>query len=642
MLELLAPAQNKECAIAAINYGADAIYIGAQSFGARRKAGNSIEDIKEIVDYAHKFYVRVYVTINTILTDGEVMEAKKLIYELYKIGVDAIIIQDMGLLELDLPQIPVFASTQCDNRTLEKVKFLENVGFSRVILARELSLEQIGEICKNTDVEIETFIHGALCVSYSGQCYMSYANGGRSANRGGCAQPCRKKYTLTDEDGKIIAKDKYLLSLKDFSAAAHIKKLAEAGVTSFKIEGRLKGVEYVKNVVGFYRQLIDDFAKKTSSGKVFLDFEPDIEKSFNRGYTDYSLSCPPVRGKVVRRTGRGVRSETKDDKCIYNFDTPKSIGKKVGKVTKVGKNYFEYSGEALNPQDGLCYFENGELKGFLVNKVEGNKIYPAISRLPDKLCCTNAPSKNTPLSPFGHFPPQGAQEKASQMPNVQTILFRNQDVKFEKQLANSKTCRKIAVNFTVCDDKIIAVDEDKNSVTLAYKSEEQAKNPEKMRDTFTAQLKKTGESDFYVEHIEVNSEKLPFLTVSGINDLRRKILEMLMAERLKNYKRLTQKPLKKAQFVKQNLNYTANVHNKYAQRFYENCGCCVEEKSLESGKNTSGKVLMTTKHCLKRAFNLCGSDKKLFLIDEQGKKYALIFNCQACEMEIKHDTITKC
>lgn len=228
------------------------------------------------------------------------------------------------------------------------------------------------------------------------------------------------------------------------------------------------------------------------------------------------------------------------------------------------------------------------------------------------------------------------------MPNVQTILFRNQDVKFEKQLANSKTCRKIAVNFTVCDDKIIAVDEDKNSVTLAYKSEEQAKNPEKMRDTFTAQLKKTGESDFYVEHIEVNSEKLPFLTVSGINDLRRKILEMLMAERLKNYKRLTQKPLKKAQFVKQNLNYTANVHNKYAQRFYENCGCCVEEKSLESGKNTSGKVLMTTKHCLKRAFNLCGSDKKLFLIDEQGKKYALIFNCQACEMEIKHDTITKC
>ena len=254
-VELLAPAKDKKTAIAAINSGCDAIYIGASNFGARKKVPNSLEDIKEIVDYAHKFYVKVHVTVNTVLTDDELFQAKELIQKLYDIGVDAVIVQDMGIFKLaldgELPPIVLHASTQCDNRTLEKVKFFDNMGISRVILARELSLEQIKEICQNSNTEIETFIHGALCVSYSGQCYFSHYIGGRSAHRGECPHACRKTYTLVDENGKIIAKDKYLLSMKDFNASRHLKDLIDAGVKSFKIEGRLKDENYVKNVVAY-------------------------------------------------------------------------------------------------------------------------------------------------------------------------------------------------------------------------------------------------------------------------------------------------------------------------------------------------------------------------------------------------------
>ena len=322
-VELLAPAKDKKTAITAINSGCDAIYIGASNFGARKKVPNSLEDIKEIVDYAHKFYVKVHVTVNTILTDDEILKAKELIQKLYDVGVDAIIVQDMGIFKLaidnKLPPIALHASTQCDNRDLEKVKFFDDMGVSRVILARELSLEKIKEICANTNAEIETFIHGALCVSYSGQCYFSHYIGGRSANRGECAQACRKKYTLVDEKGNIIAKDKYLLSMKDFNASRHLESLIDAGVKSFKIEGRLKDENYVKNVVAYYRQEIDKFAPKTSSGRVFLDFEPDVRKSFNRGFTDYFLD------------GR---------KRCFNFESPISLGDKLGKITKVGKDYF--------------------------------------------------------------------------------------------------------------------------------------------------------------------------------------------------------------------------------------------------------------------------------------------------------------
>ena len=276
-VELLAPAKNYDIAIAAINSGADAIYIGASDFGARKNAPNTLEDIENLVNYAHKFYVKVHVVINTILNNNELEKAVEMVKNLYNIGVDAIIVQDMGLLKAaidgKLPPIQIHASTQCNNRNLEKAKFFDTLGVSRVILARELSLLQIDEICNNTSCEIETFIHGALCVSYSGQCYLSYANGGRSANRGECAQPCRKKYSLVDEKGKYLLKDKYLLSLKDFNATSHIEKLIDVGVKSFKIEGRLKDISYVKNVVAYYNNLLNKHAKRTSSGKVFLDFE---------------------------------------------------------------------------------------------------------------------------------------------------------------------------------------------------------------------------------------------------------------------------------------------------------------------------------------------------------------------------------
>ena len=579
-VELLAPAKDKKTAIAAINSGCDALYIGASDFGARKKAPNSLEDIKEIVDYAHKFYVRVHVTINTILTDDELIKAKDLIEKLYALGVDAIIVQDMGILKLaadkKLPPIELHASTQCDNRTEEKIKFFDDIGISRIILARELSINQIKEICKNTKAEIETFIHGALCVSYSGQCYMSYYIGGRSANRGECAQACRKKYSLVDENGKTLAKDKYLLSLKDFNASKHLENLIKAGVKSFKIEGRLKDENYVKNVVAFYRNKIDKLALKTSSGKVFLDFVPDLKKSFNRGFTDYFLA------------GR--------TNC-YNFETPKSMGEYIGKVIKVFDRYFEIDNKSikLNPQDGL-YFNN---MGCLINKVAGNKIFP---------------NKMDGIK-------KGIQ------------IYRNFDADFEKRLTTSKTRRKVCVDFEIKNKKLYAVDEDKNSVYVDIPSGDIPQNPQKTKENYIVQLNKTGESDFYVQEVQVNGE-LPFLPISRINELRREILLKLMEERIKNYPKKYQKPIKFLNYPKENLDYRANVHNKTAKEFYENCDCSISEMSAESGSKPT--ELMRTKHCLKYAFNMCKSLKNLYLVDEKGEKFPLEFDCKNCEMIIKN------
>lgn len=587
-VELLAPAKDKKTAFAAINSGCDALYIGAKDFGARKKVGNSLEDLKEIVDYAHKFYVKVHVTVNTILKDDELSAAKELIQKLYEIGVDAIIVQDMAILKLaidkKLPPIAIHASTQCDNRSLDKVKFFQKVGVSRVILARELSLEQIkeiGEFARKENLEIETFVHGALCVSYSGQCYMSYYIGGRSANRGECAQVCRKKYSIVDEKGNIIIKNKYLLCMKDFNASRHLKELINANVKSFKIEGRLKDINYVKNVVAYYRQEIDKLAEKTSSGKVFLDFEPNVRKSFNRGFTDYFL------------IGR---------KNCFNFDSPKSLGEKLGKIKSVGKNYFEIdwlknnSPKMLNPQDGL-YF-NG--MGCLVNKVEGNKIFP------NKM--------------------DGVSEGFE--------IYRNFDSKFEKQLENSKTKRQIGVVFTFQDNMLKAVDEDNNSIDLKIENTELPKNPEKMKKNFINQLKKTGESDFYVQNVDIIGQ-LPFMPISQINEIRRRILLDLMNERLKNYKREIQKSLKYTEFPQKELDYRANIFNKEAKCFYENCNCKVCEMAFEYGNTKTKPIeLMHTKHCIKFALNMCKSPQKLFLEDEKGKKYPLKFDCKNCEMYV--------
>ena len=596
--ELLAPAKDKETAIAAINSGADAVYIGAASFGARQNAANSLEDIKEIVEYAHKFNVRIHVTLNTILSDEELEKAAELIHELYKIKVDAIIVQDMGIFELaiegKLPPIELHASTQCDNRTIEKVKFFQKVGVKRVILARELTLNQIEEICSevkksnfNKDIEIEVFIHGALCVCYSGQCYLSASIGGRSANRGECAQPCRKKYTLFDENGKVYAKDKYLLSLKDFNASKHIERLINAGVKSFKIEGRLKDINYVKNVVAFYRKEIDKYSLKTSSGKIFSDFEPDLNKSFNRGFTDYFLPC-----ESGKKNGR--------PKNICNFDTPKSIGEKIGKIEKTGKDFFVIKCGNLHPQDGLCWMINGELAGCLVNKVEGHKVFP------------NNMSK----------------VKAG------AVVYRNYDAEFNKQLKNSKIKRKIGVEFILKNEILHAVDEDGNSAEIPLPSGEPPKDSDKMRNTMLSQLSKTGESDFYVTNINLPAN-IPFLPLSVINELRRSILDKLHQKRQENYEYPAGSPLQYADFPLKTYDYHANVFNKKAELFYKNCNCKITEYSPEKTQNFEGKELMRTKHCLRAAFNLCSTaSSPLYLSDNNGHLYNLTFSCQNCEMTI--------
>ncbi len=585
-VELLAPAKDLETGIAAIDCGADAVYIGASSFGARHMAGNNLDDIKKLVEYAHLFDVKIHVTVNTILTDKELTEAKGLIWKLYETGVDAIIVQDMGLVNLaikgELPPIPIHASTQCNNRTKEKVKFFEDIGVSRVILARELSSEKIKEICKTTNTEIETFIHGALCVSYSGQCYLSFYNGGRSANRGECAQPCRKKYSLIDENGNIIAKDKYLLSMKDFNASDYIEELINAGVKSFKIEGRLKDKNYVKNVVSYYRKRIDKYSDKTSSGEIFCDFEADVRKSFNRGFTVYFLE--------------------KREKCS-NIYSPKVQGEFVCKVKISGDGWFEPDKKInLNPQDGICYFSKENLEGCLVNKQENSKIFL---------------NKKIKIK-------------------LGTEIFRNYDYEYDKKLSDTKTKRKLGININFENNFITIKDERNNNIRYKIQTTEKAKNPDKMKETFIKQFSKTGESIFYINNININGE-LPFLPVSQINEIRRNLFNQLQKEILANYKNEKQKSLKYAKYPLSEADYHENIHNKEAEDFYKNCGVTVKEKSLESTKNFKDKELMRTKYCLKHYFDMCKSPKKLFLIEDNGKKYKLDFDCKNCEMVIKSE-----
>lgn len=578
--ELLAPAKDFETAKIAIDCGADAVYIGGPSFGARSKASNSIEDLVKLVEYAHKFYVKVYVTLNTILSDNELDEARKLIKTLHDIHIDGLIIQDMGIIQMaidsEIPPIPLHISTQCNNRELNKIEFFERIGIPRVVLARELSLEQIKEIKNNTNIELECFIHGALCVSYSGQCYLSEYIGGRSANRGECAQPCRKKYSLIDEEGNFLIKDKHLLSTKDFNASKYLKEMINIGVKSFKIEGRLKDKEYVKNVVLYYRNLLDTLCDKTSSGIVKTDFNPNINKSFNRGYTDYFLK---QRGKC------------------FNFDSPKNKGEFIGKVVEIKKNYIIIdTNKKLNPQDGLTI----KSTGCLINKIEKDKIYPNI--MPEV--------------------------------NIGDKVYRNKDFTYEKKLNNEKIQRKIRVDISISEDGILtAIDEDKNIVHLNTPIGEPANNQTKINRIVEEQLKKTGDTDFIIINY-TNRYNFSFLPISKINELRRDLFKKLMFERLKNYKRDIQNKINYTDFYKREEDYRANVYNKKAEIFYKNCNCRVIEPAFEQ-KHKSSVELMRTKHCLKYALNICKSPKKLFLIDEKGKKYPLKFDCKNCEMVIQ-------
>lgn len=599
-IELLAPAKNLECGIEAINHGADAVYIGAPRFGARAAAGNSLADIEALVQYAHLYNVRIYVTVNTILRDDELKETEAMIWDLYRAGVDALIVQDMGLTQLNLPPIPLHASTQIDNRTVEKVRFLADAGFRQVVLARELSVNEISRIhavCPDTLLEV--FIHGALCVSYSGQCYVSEACFGRSANRGECAQFCRLQFDMTDADGKVIEKGKHLLSLKDMNQSDNLEELLDAGASSLKIEGRLKDVSYVKNVTAYYRQKLDALFKRrkeyvrASSGSIKLAFRPQLDKSFSRGFTDYFAH------------GRNPG--------IFSFNTPKSLGEEVGTVKEIRGNYLTVAGvKAFSNGDGLCYLDaQGRLQGFRVNRVENNKLFP------------------------------------QEMPRIKpkTVLYRNFDQEFDRIMQKKSAERKLAVDVSLAENNfgftLTMCDEDGNSVSMALsKNKELARTPQ--HDNLINQLGKLGNTPFVPRNIEVDLSENWFIPSSELAELRRATVEKLLSLRRINYHReLWRMPETEHSYPQKELTYLGNVMNKEAAAFYQKHGVEKIAPAFEV-EHPEGAALMFCKHCLRYSMGWCPVHHKVkspyrepyYLVSGDGKKFRLQFDCKNCQMKV--------
>ena len=614
-IELLAPAKNLECGIEAVNHGADAVYIGAPKFGARAAAVNSLEDIAALVAYAHLYNVRIYVTVNTILKEEELAETEKMIWELYRIGVDALIVQDMGITRLNLPPIPLHGSTQMDNRTPEKVRFLADAGFRQVVLARELSLQEIRRIheaCPETPLEV--FVHGALCVSYSGQCYVSQACFGRSANRGECAQFCRLPFSLVDADGKTIVRDKHLLSLKDLNQSEVLEELLDAGASSLKIEGRLKDVSYVKNVTAAYRSKLDAiFARRkeyvrASSGTCRFDFTPQLDKSFSRGFTHYFLQ------------GR--------DREISSFDTPKSLGEEMGTMKEQRGNYLTVAGvKPFHNGDGVCFLdEQGRLQGFRINRVDGNKLYPA-----------------------------------GDVPRIKprTRLFRNFDQEFERILARKSAERKIGVGWELADTSsgfaLTVADEDGNRITLSFPyPKELARTPQP--ENLRTQLGKLGNTPFEVmplggtdspsattaPAIAINLSQNWFIPASVIADWRRQAIDKLTAARRITYRRELHvwKPTRH-RFPATSLTYLGNVMNTAARSFYQAHGVASVEPAYEK-QAVPEAVLMFCKHCLRYSMGWCPTHQKghspyrepYYLVGTDGKRFRLTFDCKNCQMKV--------
>ncbi|WP_026998168.1 peptidase U32 family protein [Flectobacillus major] len=603
-VEILAPAKNLYQGMAAINAGADAVYMGAHQFGARSNATNSVEDVAEMVKYAHLFKAKVFVVINTILYDNELEQCRKLIYELYDIGVDALIIQDMAIMEMDLPPIVIHASTQANNRDAQHVKFLHDAGMKRVVLARELNLDQVREISEATDVELEFFVSGALCVSFSGNCYMSVANGERSANRGSCAQNCRLPYQLIDGTGKTLIANSHLLSIKDLDLSDQLPNLIEAGVTSFKIEGRLKDIVYVKNNTSYLRKKLDSFLEgnekyeKASSGRTFYNFEPEMDRSFNRGYTDYFVN--------------------KRKEKIGSWESPKSKGQYIGKVLEIKANgYIIENYEILNNGDGLYFVnENGEADGAQINIIFNNIVIP-----------------NT-------FKPLA----------IGTEIYRNSDAEFNKMVEKENSAvRKIGVSlkFTETADgfQLLAVDEDGHQAVQSFQTtKELAKSQESVIPNIKKNLAKTGNTPFIVDEIEVELSSNWFLPISKVNEIRREVLEQLVDIRVKEYHR-EESQIKKTNhpYPVQKLDFMYNVSNKMARAFYKRHGVTEIEKAFELQWDPGKARVMTTKYCVKYELGKCAR----FQRDTMGEKlvepltlkhgeneYKLKFNCKPCEMEI--------
>ena len=590
-IELLAPAKNAETGIEAIKHGADAVYIGAPKFGARSSASNTIEDIERLVKFAHCYGARIYVTVNTIIYDEELTEAEALINSLYKIGVDALIVQDTSIFKLDLPPIAIHSSTQAENSRLEKVKFWESIGCEQVVLARELSLEQIKHIHENTSVRLEAFVHGALCVSYSGKCYVSQALTGRSANRGECAQICRLQFDLQDREGHSFGK-KHWLSLKDFNASSHVGEMIDAGVRSFKIEGRLKDISYVKNIVAYYRGKIDEALKsrpqfqKQSFGECTYTFEPNPYKSFNRGFTSFFLN------------GR--------QNYIFQPVSPKSFGEPIGTVSKVdGKKIWLKTSHTLNNGDGFCFVNSrGELEGFRANTANGGLITSA---------------ENVKIA-------------------VGDKVYRNNDEAFNKVLGVESAKRKIKINIAV-SDKTFSFSFGEYMAEYVYygKLDKAQKDPSAYIST---QLSKLGDSIFEAGKVTVDT--CFFFPASILGNIRRILCEELTNILTKLQHSPIILPIKNdTKFPLISDSYLNNIANKKAQEFYYDHGANVLARAFELEPKDDA-TLMFCKHCIRFALGACTKQNKtaaqlnepLFLIH---KNYylRLHFNCKDCVMEVR-------
>lgn len=608
VLELLSPAKNRETGMAAINHGADAVYMGVAGFSARTAAGNEVGEIEKLAKYAHFYNARLYVALNTILYDHELDKVEKLIRQLWDAGADALIIQDLGILEMDLPPIPLFASTQMDNRSVSQVQFLEAAGFARVILARELPLKAIRDIRKKTAVDLEAFVHGALCACYSGRCYFSAAIGKRSANRGECAQPCRLAWNLITGGGHVLEKERFLLSLKDMNRSDYLYDLIQAGVTSFKIEGRLKDLAYVKNITAFYRKKLDDIMdgrpgyRAASSGKTELFFSPDPQKTFNRGQTDYLLS-----GK---------------NDGIASLDTPKAMGEPAGKVHDVDHRYFTLKGgHDLHNGDGLCFIgPSGKLQGFNINRTENEKIYPA-----------------------GYFDVK----KSGLLPG--TLLYRNHDHAFHQALSKDVAKRRIAVHFIFYETgngfALRGLDEDGTLAEVFGEMEKiEAINREKALPALKKQLTRLGDSLFYLTDLQIHSKPY-FLPAKVLNQLRRDLLALLAEKRQQNYQRQPAPPRPEGlmNYGCDHLDYSANVSNRKAEAFYLKQGVIRIDPAFEITRPGPGAVVMTLRHCILKALGQCRKEVKtvreiwkdpLFLENTAGR-FLLEFDCARCEMRIR-------
>ncbi|BCV48025.1 peptidase U32 family protein [Shewanella algae] len=605
-LELMAPAKNADFGIEAIRHGADAVYIGGPAFGARHTAGNSVEDIARLCEFAHRYHAQVFVTFNTILLDDELEEAKRLIWAVYEAGADAIIVQDLGLLELDLPPIALHASTQMDNRVPAKVAFLEHVGFSQVVLARELSLSQIRAVAAETKMRLEFFIHGALCVAYSGQCYISEAYTDRSANRGECSQQCRMPGNLKTRQGDIIASNDHMLSLKDNNQTDNLEALIDAGIRSFKIEGRLKDLSYVKNVTAHYRQQLDAIMARrpefepSSHGRCSYSFTPDPDKSFNRGKTDYFVN------------------ERKAD--IGDFRTPKYLGVEVGKVSKIGKDFIQVDSDAeFHNGDGLGFFaanyqkarlSDDKLTGFRVNRAEGNTLY----------------LKNMPKDLY-----------------VGATLYRNKDQAFEALLAKESAERTLLLDFSLSNTQtglaLTAADRHGHQATVTADFEkQQAKDIGRNRESLGKHLAKLGNTDFRLGQVDLGDAEAVFVPASIINGLRRDAIAALDEVRIQGYQRPT--PWVRddsARFPQRSLTYLGNVANQKAKDFYTRHGVVSIRDAYEVRPVKGDAPLMITKHCIRYSYNMCpkevpGIKAEPLEMELGGKQFKLVFDCHKCEM----------